>query len=116
MKILSVYPAYASGNCDAHSKRTQIDDDEMIVVLQGVEAERLPVGTICFSSQTIEKIVQKLGWKLQTPADDAALMDARKDLAAALERLDAYSELANALERVFSPPVDAETPTLEVVK
>ena len=110
MKILPKFPPYASGNCDITNKRTKVEGDERVVALD-VEVERLPVGMACLHSDTVKMMVAKLGWKLQTNEDVAELNEARRELAEALERLAAYENLANALERVF----EAETPKLEVV-
>lgn len=117
MKVLPKYPIYASGNCDFATKRTQIDLDagERIVVLDGVEVDRLPVGTACLSSRTVAMMVQKLGWELHTDEHRAELVDARRELASALERLEAFTDLLAALERVFGGDTTAETP-LELVK
>lgn len=110
MKILPAYPQYASGHCDFTDKSADLGPDDRVVCLDA-EVEMQSIGVLCLSSRTIEKIVVMLGWKLQSDDDRTALITARKDLAVALERLDAYSELADALERVFSPP-----PVLEVVQ
>lgn len=118
MKIMPKYPTRASGNCDAYSKRTEIlsDEGERIVVLDGVEAERLPVGTICFSSRTVEMMVRKLGWELHTDEHRTELVEARRQLAQTLERLEAYRSLMEALERVFSETEQTNETKLEVVK
>lgn len=114
MKVLPGYPKYASGNCDMVTKRARIEGDEKVVVLD-VAVEDLPVGTACLSSRTVEMMVKKLGWELKTAEDRQELETTRRELAAALERLDAYSELLVALERVFALPAEDE-PALEVVK
>lgn len=111
MKILPNYPMYASGNCDMVTKRAKIEGDEKIVVLD-VDVDRLPSGIACLSSRTVEMMVRKLGWELLGDEHRTELEQARRELAAALEQLEAYSELVDALERVFSP----EAVKLEVLK
>lgn len=113
MKILPRFPDYASGNCDMVTKRAKVEGDERVVVLD-VAVETLPVGTGCLSSRTVEMMVHKLGWELKTDEDREELETARRDLAAALDRLEAYDELLSALERVFTLP--EEGTKLEVVK
>jgi hypothetical protein len=117
MNILRTFPAYASGNCDFVTQRTSVEGDERVVVLD-VDVDTLPSGTACLHSNTVAMMVAKLGWKLHTDADEAELIQARRDLAETLERLEAYRWLVEALERVFNenPAAPEGVPALEVVK
>ena len=108
MKILPVFPAYASGGCDFTSRSSHLESDDVVVLLD-VEVDNLSSGMLCVSSATIKSLVTSLGWKLQTQDDDDALKDAIKALAQSLEQVEAYDELLKALERAF-----AVTPTVGV--
>lgn len=99
MKILPKFPMYASGNCDFVTKSSMLEDGDKVVLLDK-RAEELPYGTLCINTRTVKMIVAKLGWKLHTDDDEQALMEARRDLAAALGRIDDLENLIAARARV----------------
>jgi GAF domain-containing protein len=102
VKILNGFPTYTSGNCDFVTKRADVPDGEQVVVLD-VDVDNLPSGMLCLHTATVRQIIHALGWSLFTDADGAALDAARAEAAAAIERLDDYTEVSQllaALERV----------------
>jgi hypothetical protein len=101
MIALKGFPAYAAGNADFITKRTELDEHDRVLVTD-INADELPNGTLCLHSSTVAMMVTTLGWKLHTDADELALTEARMALDEANERLAAHQSLLEAIELALS--------------
>ena len=97
MLTLTKFPAYASGNADCITKRTQLDPGDKVIVTD-VNAEDLPVGTLCIHSSTVRMLVNQLNWQLLTPEIEAEIMAQAEQLERCLERLRSFEDLLSAIE------------------
>ena len=94
MRVSPTFPAYASGNCDVISKRTDLADGDQVVVLD-VDVDMIPSGIICLHSDSVKNMVAMLGWNLR---DDAELESLQAELADAKARLTAFDGLLTAIQ------------------